>query len=86
MESRAAALRAITGPEYEVLSGAVTEPCYVDAGAAYGMTLFNWDAAANNVNRYLDEGDPALLEMALDFASDATESGVEWRELDPDAC
>lgn len=86
MREAAARMRAITGPEYEELSGAVAEPCYVDAGAAYGMTLFNWDAVANNVNRYLDEGDPLLLDLAMDFATDAAESGAEWRDLDAAAC
>lgn len=86
MASAADRMRAITGPEYDALTGAVAEPCYVDAGAAYGMTLFAWDAVANDVNRYLDEGDPALLDLAIDFAGDAAEGAAEWRELDAGAC
>ncbi|MCV0377534.1 hypothetical protein [Microbacterium sp.] len=86
MRRAADAIRGITGPEWEALAGAVTEPCYEDAGAAYGMTIFNWDAAANNVNRFLGESDPLLLELAADFASDAVASAAQWRDLDADAC
>lgn len=86
MNDAAAAVRAITVPEWDALTGAVAEPCYEDAGAAYGMTIFNWDAAANNVNRFLDEADSLLLELAVDFATEAATSAAAWRDLDAVAC
>jgi len=82
--SAAEAVRVITVPETEVLLDAVAEPCDTDAGAA--MTISNWDLAANSVLRYLDEGDPLLLEVAADFATDAVASATEWRRVDGTAC
>jgi hypothetical protein len=86
METAALAVRDIVGPETDALFGLVAEPCYTDPGAAYGMTIFNWGAVADNVMRFLDEGDPLTLELAADFAEDAADSGTEWRRLDADAC
>lgn len=76
----------IAQPEIDALSGAVAEACYTDAGAAYGMAIFNWDIAAGYVRRYQLESDPQLLELAVDSARDAAESGAEWRRLDASAC
>ena len=76
----------ITGAETDALFGAVAEPCYADAGAAYGMTIFNWGVAAGNVLRYLDEQNDGALALAVDFAGDAIDSASEWRRLDETAC
>jgi hypothetical protein len=86
IEAAAQSVSDIAQPEIDALSGAVAEACYTDAGAAYGMAIFNWDIAAGYVRRYLLEPDPRLLELAADSARDAAESGAEWRRLDASAC
>lgn len=85
---RAAAeqLQEMTAAETEALFDVVTEPCYTDAGAAYGMTIFNWEVTANNLLRYLDAGEEDARAVAADFAGDAIESAAEWRRLDATAC
>lgn len=85
---RAAAekLYEMTTAESEELYGLVAEPCYTDAGAAYGMTVFNWQATAQHLLRLLDDGDENAAALAGDFGSDAIESTEEWRRLDATAC
>lgn len=86
MKTTANELSAITDPQMEALEDAVAEPCYVEAGAAFGTTLSNWNLAASNVERYVAEGDTLNLEIALDFAADAVDTAEEWRHLDATAC